>query len=149
MKLAVGCVITASLLSGCATILNDSTQPVAFSSDPQGAVVKVDGVAMGRTPTTIPVPRKGWDKQLQFELDGYKTAQMTLKNTLSGAAAGNLILGGLVGGVVDGISGRGGGYQGSVHIVLEPGSGFVTVEKASDADDSTDEDNKTSSTLPY
>jgi hypothetical protein len=44
--------------------------------------------------------------------------QFTLKNTLDGAVAGNFILGGIVGGVVDGISGRGGAYQDSVQVVL-------------------------------
>lgn len=114
--------VAACVLSvqGCATILNDSTQPVAFSSDPQGAIVAVNGVAMGRTPCTLPIQRKGWDKQISFTLDGHKPVNFTLKNTLDGAVAGNFILGGIIGGVIDGISGRGGGYQESVQVVLVP-----------------------------
>jgi hypothetical protein len=107
-------------IQGCATILNDSTQPVAFSSDPQGAIVAVNGVAMGRTPCTLPIQRKGWDKQVSFTLDGHKPVSFTLKNSLDGAVAGNFILGGIIGGVIDGISGRGGGYQESVQVVLVP-----------------------------
>ena len=114
-----GCLAVLSL-QACATLLNDATQPVAFSSDPQGAIVSVNGAAMGRTPCTLPILRKGWDKQILFSLDGHKPLSLTLKNTLDGAVAGNFILGGIVGGVVDGISGRGGGYQESVQVVLVP-----------------------------
>ena len=105
---------------GCATILNDATQPVAFSSDPQGAIVTVDGAPMGRTPCTLPIARRGWDKQILFTLDGYKPLNFKLKNTLDGAVAGNIIAGGVIGGIVDGISGRGGAYQESVQVVLAP-----------------------------
>ena len=70
------------LAQGCATILNDATQPVAFSSDPQGAIVTVNGAAMGRTPCTLPIARKGWDKEILFTLDGYKPLNFKLKNSL-------------------------------------------------------------------
>jgi FKBP-type peptidyl-prolyl cis-trans isomerase len=106
--------------SGCATILNDATQPVAFSSEPQGAIVTVNGAAMGRTPCTLPIARKGWDKEILFTLDGHKPLNFKLKNSLDGAVAGNIIAGGVIGGIVDGISGRGGGYQESVQVVLVP-----------------------------
>ncbi len=111
-------IAAAIALQGCATILNDATQPVAFSSDPQDAIVSVDGAPMGRTPCTLPIARAGWDKAILFTHDGYKPLTFTLKNSLSGAVAGNILLGGIIGGVVDGISGRGGGYQESVQVVL-------------------------------
>lgn len=108
-------------LGGCATILNDDTQPVTFNSDPEGALVKVDGVAYGRTPVTIPVQRKGWDKQVEISLDGYKTEAFTLENTLSGNSFLNVLW--WPGAIVDGISGRAGKYQGTVQVVLEPAEG--------------------------
>lgn len=114
------CAVLALSFQGCATILNDATQPVAFSSDPQGAIVSVDGAPMGRTPCTLPIARKGWDKEILFMLDGHKPLNFKLKNSLDGAVAGNIIAGGVVGGIVDGISGRGGGYQESVQVVLAP-----------------------------
>jgi FKBP-type peptidyl-prolyl cis-trans isomerase len=107
------------LAQGCATILNDATQPVAFSSDPQGAIVTVNGAAMGRTPCTLPIARKGWDKEILFTLDGYKPLNFKLKNSLDGAVAGNIIAP-VIGTIVDGISGRGGAYQESVQVVLAP-----------------------------
>src|SRR5690606_27890971 len=107
--------------SGCSTILNDDTQPVTFDSDPPGALVNIDGVNYGRTPCTIPVQRKGWDKQVMISLDGYKTEIFTLENTLSGNTFLNVIW--WPGAVVDGISGRAGKYQEAVRVVLEPGEG--------------------------
>lgn len=120
LRVVAALAFASCLCTGCATFLNDDTQPVSFSSDPQGAIVAVDGAPMGRTPCTVPIARKGWDKHILFSLDGYKPVEFTLKNTMSGAVAGNLLIGGLVGGVVDGISGRGGGYQESVQVVLVP-----------------------------
>ena len=111
------------MLTGCATILNDPEQPVAFDTDPPGAFVSVDGVRMGTTPCVIPVPRKGGDKIISFEKSGYKTEMMNMRNTLDAALVGNILLGGFVGLAIDGVSGRGGGYQKSLRIILEPGSG--------------------------
>lgn len=111
------------LLTGCATLLNDPEQPVAFDTDPPGAFVSVDGIRMGTTPCVIPVPRKGGDKIISFEKPGYKTEMMNMRNTLDAALAGNLLFGGFIGLAIDGVSGRGGGYQKSLRIVLEPGSG--------------------------
>ena len=111
------------MLTGCATILNDPEQPVAFDTDPPGAFVSVDGVRMGTTPCVIPVPRKGGDKIISFEMSGYKTEMMNMRNTLDAALAGNILLGGFVGLAIDGVSGRGGGYQKSLKIILGPGSG--------------------------
>jgi hypothetical protein len=106
---------------GCATLLNSDTQPVTFNSEPEGALVRIDGVAYGRTPVTIPVPRKGWDKQVLMSHDGYKTEIFTLNNTLSGTTLLNVLW--WPGAIVDGISGRGGKYASSVSIVMEKGSG--------------------------
>lgn len=123
-------VVVVANLTGCATFLNDDTQPVAFDSDPAGAYVYVDGTRMGVTPCVIDVPRKGWDKQIMYEKTGYVTELFTLKNSLNAAVAGNLIFGGIIGGVVDGISGRGGGYQDSVKVVLTQGGGVHDNTKA-------------------
>ena len=119
------------LLTGCATFLNDDHQMVAFSSEPDGATVKVDGVAMGKTPSAIPVPRKGGDKVVSFELDGYKTLMLELDNNIHAAGFGNLLLGGIIGIGVDAISGRAGSYQNTVHVMLERGSGTVSIDSDS------------------
>lgn len=117
-------------LTGCATILNDDHQMVAFASDPDGATVFVDGVPMGKTPCSLPIKRSGWDKQIRFEKPGYKTTLMTLDNRVGAAGFGNLILGGFVGIAIDAVSGRAGTYQDVVTIVMQPGSGTINLDSA-------------------
>ena len=126
--LTVTVVAVLLLPSGCATFLNDPEQMVAFNSEPDDATVAIDGITMGKTPCVLPVPRKGWDKIASFSKEGYKTVQLTMKNTLSGSVAGNILLGGIIGLGVDAISGRGGGYQRSVSVVLECGEGTIVVD---------------------
>lgn len=118
---------------GCATLINSENQMVAFNSDPEGATVAVDGVPMGRTPVVLPVPRKGGDKTITFSKEGHQTVQFNLRNTLDAALAGNLLFGGFIGLGIDAISGRGGGYQKSVRVVLPAGSGMIQVDSKGNA----------------
>lgn len=133
------------MLTGCATILNDPEQPVAFDSEPASAYISIDGVRMGTTPCVVPVARKGGDKLITFELQGYKTEIVKMPNTLDAALAGNILLGGFVGLAIDGVSGRGGGYQKSLKIIMEPGSG--TNDRSDDAK-ATKSANKEDNTTP-
>ena len=48
----------ALLLTGCATVINGSTQKVKISSQPAGAGVKIDGAGAGVTPTVADLSRK-------------------------------------------------------------------------------------------
>ena len=64
--------ITASLLillSSCASILTGSSRSVLFESDPSGALVYVNGMEQGTTPTTIKVEA---DDRVDFRLDNYR-----------------------------------------------------------------------------
>ena len=124
-RLAACIVCFAALIGcgGCATILNSDTQQVAFDSDPPGATIKIDGAAYGKTPSTIPVARKGFDKAIEISLDGYKSEVFTLKNNaINGATLLNILW--FPGAIVDGISGRGGSYQDTVKVVLQKGTGI-------------------------
>lgn len=123
--------VLCTLQTGCATLLNDDHQMVAFSSEPDGATIKVDGVAMGKTPSVVPVPRKGGDKIVSFELSDHKTLMVELDNKIAAAGFGNIIFGGFIGAGVDAITGRAGSYQKSLHVVLERGSGTVSVDSQS------------------
>ena len=125
--LAALCLLILSCLQmgGCATILNGDHQPVAFSSEPENATVKIDGVAMGKTPCVIPVARKGGDKLVQLELAGHKTVMLELDNQIAAAGFGNILFGGIIGVGIDAASGRAGSYQKSLHIVFEPGAGTI------------------------
>lgn len=135
---ALGCLATITLagwlMGGCATILNGDHQPVSFSSEPENATVKVDGVAMGKTPCVIPVARKGGDKFIEFELNGFKTVIVELDNHIAAAGFGNIIFGGIIGVGIDAASGRAGSYQKSLHVVLESGAGTITLDPKTEKD---------------
>lgn len=97
-------VLLALLLSGCATIMTGPMQRVPITSNPSGAVAKVDGTMAAVTPTIFTLERKT-DHTIEISKEGYRTATVILKHTLSGATAGNLLVGGIIGAAVDGMSG--------------------------------------------
>lgn len=91
-------------LSGCATIMTGTTQKVPVNSNPSGAVAKVDGGMAAVTPTIFNLERK-IDHTIEISKEGYRVATVILRHTLSGATAGNLLVGGIIGVAVDGMSG--------------------------------------------
>jgi hypothetical protein len=86
-------------LSGCATILNGTRQSVHFDSTPEGAVAKVDGQTV-RTPGQLSLRRK-YTYDVRFEKPGYVPARRHIGQRTSAAWAGNLLLGGGLGVIVD------------------------------------------------
>jgi len=100
--------------------MQDDSQPVAFSSDPQGAVVSINGVPSGTTPCTIMVMRSRGTKMIELKKDGYQTVTMKLEESVDAAAFGNIVFGGIIGGAVDAFSGKGTNFKGSVQVKLFP-----------------------------
>jgi hypothetical protein len=94
--IAAACV----LASGCATIVNGSTQRVEIASDPPGATAKVDGIPIGTTPTSIDLKR-GDPHSVTIQKDGYVTDEESIEQGTSGWIAGNILFGGLIGLIVD------------------------------------------------
>lgn len=92
------------VLCGCATIINGTTQEVSISTTPQGASVKTTDNATCTTPCKLELARKQ-DHILNISKEGYEETNLTLQHVLSGAVAGNIILGGLIGWGVDAASG--------------------------------------------
>mgnify|MGYP005870685733 CR=1 FL=1 len=122
VKLLLAFILMAQLLliSGCATIVRDDSQPVSFSSDPQGAIVKLDGISGGITPTTIQVKRKIKATVISFEKEGFHTESFPLDKSLSAMTFGNVIFGGIIGLGVDAMTGKNTNYPESVHVRLIP-----------------------------
>ncbi|MDD5174138.1 MAG: PEGA domain-containing protein [Candidatus Omnitrophica bacterium] len=91
-------------LSGCATIMTGATQKVSVNSNPSGAVAKVDGGMAAITPTIFNLERKT-DHTIEISKEGYRVTTVILRHTMSGATAGNVLVGGIIGIAVDGCSG--------------------------------------------
>ena len=113
-------ILSAIMLSGCATIMKDDSQPVSFSSEPDNAVVKLNSIARGKTPVTIMVKRSMKDTIVSIEKHGYITETFPLEKTLSAMTFGNIIFGGIIGIGVDAATGKNTDYPDSVHVNLVP-----------------------------
>ena len=107
-------VLLAIGMTNCASIIHGSRQTVRFSSQPSGAIVYIDGKEHGTTPTAVVLNRKGRvsgevpgkkEYALSIEMDGYYPYEMQIQRTVDGWFFGNLIFGGLLGIVIDAVSG--------------------------------------------
>lgn len=109
------------LSSGCASIVDGNTQSVSFSSNPDSAIVTLNGAQIGKTPVTVPLKRQGGAQTIKFSKDGFKDYEMPLTTTLNPWFLGNIITGGLLGSTTDGLSGAAFQYApGQYMVTLQP-----------------------------
>jgi len=91
-------------LSGCATIISGSRQDVHINSYPKEARVAINEIDMGPTPLQQKLKRNQ-EYTLLLELEGYEPYITTLKKKFNAWYLGNVLIGGLIGLVVDPITG--------------------------------------------
>lgn len=106
MKKLVSVALLAAAMSvgGCATVMNGTSQPVEFQSDPAGATVKLVNGLECETPCQFEMKR-GRDSQVTFTMPGHEPVSVYIQSRTSGSVAGNILAGGLIGGIVDGSNG--------------------------------------------
>ena len=115
--------------TGCATIVSGTTQKISVTTQPSGAVAKVDNNQSSNTPAVFTLERKN-DHTIEVMKEGYKTTRVIIQRTFNGAAAGNLLIGGIVGGAIDMASGSSNKLiPERVDLVLEQGTGESTSPK--------------------
>jgi hypothetical protein len=104
-KSIISCSLALTLLmSSCATIMSGSKQNVKFDSNPGTASIFIDEVEVGKTPFEIKLTRKS-EHAVLIKLEGYQTYQTTLTKKLNGWIFGNILVGGLIGLIIDPITG--------------------------------------------
>ncbi|MBR5300847.1 MAG: hypothetical protein IKU36_11485 [Bacteroidales bacterium] len=114
-KLFALCALTFSL-SSCATIFTATKYPVSFTTNPEGASVKIENragkvVFEGTTPTVVKLKSSAGYMQkeeytITFAKDGYVQKTVHISAELDGWYIGNLLLGGLPGMlIIDPLSG--------------------------------------------
>jgi hypothetical protein len=104
-KTIISCSLALTLLfSSCATIISGSKQNVKFSSNPSSASIFIDEVEVGKTPFEIKLARKS-EHSVMIKLDGYQTYQTNLTKSFNAWYIGNILIGGLIGLIVDPITG--------------------------------------------
>ncbi len=101
----------ASMLGGCASVTRGWNEEIAIASKPSGALAEVRGAEGSKkcvTPRVVQVRRQD-DLSVRFTLAGHQSQVVKLnKEIAAGGAvgfAGNILIGGAVGMVVDGVSG--------------------------------------------
>lgn len=96
------------LLSACATITRGTSQKFAVESTPSEAEVTLSTGQQCVTPCKLKLKRKpGFTAVVAKK--GYKSQTLTIDSKLGGggamAGAGNILVGGVIGGIVDGTNG--------------------------------------------
>ena len=103
-SLAAACV----LLSACATVTRGTRQTFKIQSTPTEAKVELSNGETCVTPCMLKLKRRPGFTAI-FTKDGYQSQTVKVDSELHGggvaAGAGNLLIGGIVGGIVDGSNG--------------------------------------------
>ncbi len=117
-----------STLSACATVTRGTRESFKVVSVPPGADAKLSTGETCTTPCDLKLKRKA-DFTVNVSKAGYSSQTVHVHGVMRGgggaAMAGNLIAGGLIGGIVDGSNGSG--------LDLTPNPVNVTLKPTSDA----------------
>jgi hypothetical protein len=76
--------------SGCATIIDGSSQPVTLNSSPSGARIYVNGMELGTTPLTMAVKRSK-TTMLLAKKNGYEDQSLLLQTKVNTYFWGNIL----------------------------------------------------------
>ena len=91
------------LATGCASIVHGTRQEVAVSTEPPDAIVS-DGEFTAHSPCKLNLQRDQ-DHVLTITKDGYEPGSAHITHVISGAVAGNILAGGIIGWGVDAATG--------------------------------------------
>jgi hypothetical protein len=97
-------IISAFLLTSCATVINTTTQSVSIKSEPPNARLTIDGKKFGITPQVVNLER-GSDHLIRLELDGYDIYETQVTRKISAWYWSNILNGFIFGGLLDYING--------------------------------------------
>lgn len=92
MLFRLSILMLAMVASGCATIIDGSSQPLTFNSSPNGARIYVNGMELGTTPLTMPVKRSK-TTMILAKKNGYEDQQLVLQTKINSWFWGNILLG--------------------------------------------------------
>lgn len=112
MKTFISAILVASIVSatGCASVVHGTTQAVPVNSSPVGASVKVNCGKSSRsvnpiTPTTVYLKRNAEPCNITVSKEGYEDASLVFLTNMSGWFWGNILIGGVLGMIIDGVDG--------------------------------------------
>ena len=129
MKLSLGTAAAVSFaavcLSGCASIVEGTSQEILVNTNPVGATcdfVREGNVIakVANTPGGVTIKKTKHDITLKCTKEGYQEATYLNHSGAAGATFGNIILGGGIGWAIDSASGSDNKYDGVVNVTLVP-----------------------------
>ncbi|MFY7912743.1 MAG: hypothetical protein ACOVO2_24460 [Emticicia sp.] len=106
------CLLLSSM--SCASIIHGKSQDVFISSQPKGAIIRVDDRDFGQTPKVLGLPRMGRmdgepstkkEYKITLSLEGYMPYETILQRKVDGWFFGNILVGGVIGIVIDAVTG--------------------------------------------
>lgn len=97
--------VAAVALSGCATIMAGGPDQVTVQSNPPGATVYVDDQPVGQTPMVVQLDRERSRGLIRVEAPGYQPIAIQRSKHINGWFWANLCIGGVIGIVVDLVTG--------------------------------------------
>ena len=124
-SLALLFVVLGTMLAGCATVVSGTTQTVGVNTDPEGADCQFTrkGVLVGRvnpTPGTIQIGKDYESVSVLCQKEGFDDTAGVIGSEFQAMTLGNILLGGLIGVVVDAASGAMTKYPDVVTFTLIP-----------------------------
>jgi hypothetical protein len=112
------------LAGGCATVTTGTTQPINIDSDPQGAECRL--MREGQTLATVTTPQQPTIKRHAATLhvtcrkDGFEEGRVVLNSRYESSSTGNVLVGGIIGMMVDASSGANSRYDSYVLVRMTP-----------------------------
>src|SRR5215470_15150454 len=121
----VATLLLVTTLTGCATIMAGGPDHVPVNSNPPGAAVYVDNMLVGQTPMVVTLNREHSAGVIRIEAPGYQPVTVVRAKGINGWFWANLCIGGLVGMVVDLVTGDVKAFDDTpIAIGMTPGSGY-------------------------
>jgi phosphoketolase len=138
MKLKIAAAIAAlgMCVSGCASIIEGTTQNIAVTTTPKGGAKCVltssEGTYYVTTPGNANVHKTKHNLDVTCQLDGFKDSHTVVESHFNGATVGNVLAGGVIGIGVDAATGANYNYPENVEIAMDPAAA-VPAAPAADA----------------
>lgn len=120
--------LLALAMPGCATITTGTSHSLTIITEPEGAICELhrSGEIIGvvnPTPGTVRISKSSRDIEVRCRRHGLADANVTLSPDFQAMTLGNILIGGVVGVVVDAASGAVGRYPTSITIRMAPPGG--------------------------